>query len=263
MVKFWLDDFETIGQTYSAILKDTLKITTIEELVKIPFNEIVEKTQIEETRIQQWFEIADLLQIPHLSIKNSELLRFAKINSVTELSHREAIRILYKFQYLDKNTYHIITKIPSLNLIETWINYAKLMTQRIMIGDNIPLICFPMINLDYSSNFQKHQIIMLRNLEEFPKLDLQKNIGMNPIDVDSFIQMKNLLKIDGIDIYLANLLMQAELSSIKELVKTDEKDIFRRIQSIQVDEENPLEILSMAKIQNLKEQAKYYSKGDF
>ncbi|WP_371805725.1 DUF4332 domain-containing protein [Candidatus Lokiarchaeum ossiferum] len=254
MVKYFLDGFETIGHIYAKILKDQLNITTIDELTAIPLEYIVDKTNIEEERIEQWLEIADLLRIPTMSIKNAELLLFAKINSVTELSHRQSIRILYKFQNLDKNTYHIIIKQPSLHQIESWINYAKLMTQRIKSGDNIPLVCFPMITLDHSSNFQKHQIVTLRDLKEFPHLDLQKNIGLSENKLKEFIQLRKLLDIDGIDIYIGNLLLQANITSTKQIIEMNENDLLIRVQSIQVNEMNPLEILSMEKIKEIKAQ---------
>lgn len=261
MVKFLLEGFETIGQIYAKILDEQLNISTIDELVAIPLHYIADKTKIEEDRIQQWLEIADLLRIPTMSIKNAELLLFAKINSVSELSHRQSIRILYKFQNLDKNSYHIIIKLPTLHQIESWINYAKLMTQRIKKGDNIPLVCFPMLTLDHSSNFQKHQIITLRDLKEFPQLNLQKNIGFTEKIFREFTQLRNLLDIDGIDLYIGNLLLQANITSIKELIEMDSSDILLRVQSIQVDEINPQELMSMEKIKKIQTQTLYQKGG--
>ena len=83
--------------------------------------------EITEDEIEKWGEILDLFRIPKITPRVAEWLVNADINSVEELSHRDAMDIFYKLKTLDEKTYFIILNLPTLGEIDEWINFAKLM----------------------------------------------------------------------------------------------------------------------------------------
>ena len=101
-----------------------------------------EQEKLDTMLIDKWVEIIDLFRIPTMSAKEAEMLQAININSIEELSHRDPVMILNRLRRLDEDTYFIILDFPSVQKIESWIYYAKLMTRNIIIGYAYPLIAF-------------------------------------------------------------------------------------------------------------------------
>jgi hypothetical protein len=258
VVKYTLNQFESIGESYTAVLKDKLGIKYVDDFYKYSLEEIKEKTQIEESRIKQFSEVLEIFKIPGLTIRNAELLNFININSIEELSHQQAIRIFYKMKSVDASTYLIILELPTFAQIDKWIYHAKLMTKRIKLGFNVPLILLPMINLDIASELQKYSIITIENFLSRSKLipNLRRRIGMSKKDYRDLCEFITLVEVDGIDLYFAKIFYAAGIKSVKELVQMNTSDIVQRIKPIQSKEKEVMEVITEEVVEEIKNNIK-------
>ncbi len=255
MVLYKLSRFETIGLEYAKKLQQKLDINVVDDFFKYSVEEITTKTGIEIKRISQYADILDLFRIPQLSPKEAELLNYANINSVEELSHRQAVRIYYKLKEIDVQTYFIILQFPTFAKIDQWIYYAKIMTKRIKYGINIPLVLFPMITIDHVSEMQKLQIWTAEDFELkaplIPKLRNRINMSKKTyIDLSNMIEM---VKIGGIDIYFAKVFDKAELRTPEEINRLENEEILRRVKEIQDKEQNSPEIMDLEDLTEIKQ----------
>lgn len=258
MVKFTLGQFETIGPTYSKILAEKMDVKYVDDFFKFSIHEIVQKTQIDESRVQKFFEILELFKIPGMNIKNAELLNFININSIEELSHQEAMRIFYKLQELDKKTYLIVLELPTFSQINKWIYYAKVMTKRIKDGLNIPLILLPMMNMDYVSELAKYNII---TIEDFIyRSNLIRNLRFKtkiPKQVyESLIDFMSLVQIKGIDLYFAKIFYEAGIKNAKSLEILEVLEILSKIKLVQQKQGEILEEITEEILNEIKKSIK-------
>jgi hypothetical protein len=255
MVQYSLSRFEQIGLEYAKKLRQKLDINVVDDFFKYSVEEIHEKTEIEIKRIAQYADILDLFRIPQLSPKEAELLNYANINSVEELSHRQAVRIYYKLKEIDVQTYFIILQFPTFAKIDNWIYYAKIMTKRIKYGINIPLVLFPMITIDHVSELQKFQIWTAEDFElKAPLISkLRNRINMSKKTYNDLENMIEMVKIGGIDIYFAKVLNKAEIRTIEELKGLENEEILRRVKEIQDKEKNSPEIMDLEDVIEIKQ----------
>ncbi len=123
-----LSDIEGIGESYSTVLK-LAGITSLENLLDTCCNkkgrkEIAEKTGISEKSILNWVNRADLARIKGVSTQYADLLEFAGVDTVPELSQRKAENLHSKM--LDVNeAKKLVRKTPSLSQVEDWVAQAK------------------------------------------------------------------------------------------------------------------------------------------
>ncbi len=123
-----LSDIEGIGESYSTVLK-LAGITSLENLLDTCCNkkgrkEIAEKTGISEKSILNWVNRADLARIKGVSTQYADLLEFAGVDTVPELSQRKAENLHSKM--LDVNEEKkLVRKTPSLSQVEDWVAQAK------------------------------------------------------------------------------------------------------------------------------------------
>ena len=123
-----LSDIEGIGDSYSTVLK-LAGITSLENLLETCCNkkgrkEIAEKTGISEKLILNWVNRADLARIKGVSTQYADLLEFAGVDTVPELSQRNAQNLHSKM--LDVNEEKkLVRKPPSLSQVEDWVAQAK------------------------------------------------------------------------------------------------------------------------------------------
>jgi NAD-dependent DNA ligase len=229
-----LSQFETIGDKYSKILKDKMKIDTVDDFYEHSLEEIVEKTEIESKRVQQFIDVLDLFRIPKLSIRNAELLYSANINSVEELSHRQASRIYYKLKQIDVESHLIILQLPSFAEISEWIYYSKLLSKRIKYGLNIPMILLPIIGLDEATELKKFQIITVEDFRNRSRLvpGLRKKLGLSKDEFKDLNNIVKMLEIDGIDAYMAACLMEIGIKTIEDLNNTPLSEIMNKLNGI-------------------------------
>ena len=234
MVTNELEQFETIGHKYSKILKKKMNIDSVDDFYQYSLKEIVEKTEIETKRVQQFIDILDLFRIPKLSIRNAELLYYANINSVEELSHRQASRIYYKLKQIDVESHLIILQLPSFAEIGEWIYFAKILNKRIKFGLNIPMILLPMIGLKQATEFKKYQIITVEDFVNRSKIisGLRNKLDLSKKNYKDLINFIEILKIDGVDAYMASCFFEAGFSSLILLKESSISEIMVKINNI-------------------------------
>jgi len=254
-MKTYLKEFENIGKEYADQLHKHLKIRSIDDFERFSLEEIHEKTNIDMQRLQQWADVIDLFHIPDLTAREAELLYFANINSVQELSHRQAIRIFYKLREIDLETYHIILQLPTFAKIEEWIKFAKLMTKRIKFGQNIPIIMLPVVEFDHASELKNFKIFTVEDfVQKGPMIaNLRKKIGMSRKEYYILENTIEFIEIEGIDLYFANLFIQAEIEGTEDFVEKDASAILKLVEEIQVNEQNCPEKITIELIEQLKQ----------
>ena len=253
-MKVSLESFEGIGKEYALQLKKKLRIHSVDDFLQYSLEELHEKTQIDMERLKQWADVLDLFQIPNITAREAELLYFANINSVQELSHRQAVRIFYKLKEIDEDTFYIILQIPKFAEIEKWIFYAKLMTKRIKFGENVPIILCPMVNIDNASELKNYRIFTIEDfVQKHPLIsNLRQNINMKRKNYKNLLNMIKLIQVGGIDIYFAKIFFQAEID-VEDLQSLEVDEILEKVSTIQSHEEEVLEKITQEHIMQLKQ----------
>ncbi|MHA1340773.1 MAG: DUF4332 domain-containing protein [Promethearchaeota archaeon] len=234
MVLYEIREFETIGDKYAKILEEKLNTKYVDELYKFSKEEITKITGIEEKRVEQFLSIIDLFKIPNISIRNAELLYHININSVEELSHRQAVRIYNKLKEIDEVSYLIILQFPSFSQISEWIYYAKLMSRRIKYGRNVPMILFPMINIHQASELKQYQIftaIDFINARNYIK-NLRRKLDLNKEEYQYLLELIDLIGIDGIDLILAEILHKATIKTQHAFISTPREIIEKNVKLV-------------------------------
>ncbi len=86
--------------------------------------EFAKKSEIEEKLILRWVNTADLSRIKGVSTQYSDLLEFAGVDTVPELSHRNAKNLHLKIIEVNEAN-NLVHKIPTESQLENWIAQAK------------------------------------------------------------------------------------------------------------------------------------------
>lgn len=254
MVKVKTSEFESIGQEYALQLEKLLNIHTVDDFLKYSLEEIHERSQIDMERLEQWRDLIDLFRVPNLSARECELLYFANINSVKELSHRQSLRIFYKLREIDAETRFIVLDFPTFAQIDEWIYFAKTMSKRIKYGLNVPIIMFPMVSIDIASELKKFNIFTAEDLliKENVIKNLAKKMNIQEYKFKELKQMIDLIKIGGIDIYFADIFRKVGIVSSELLLSIDEQEILRLVEEYQATEKESVEKLTLAHIKEFK-----------
>jgi len=103
-------------------------ISKVEDLLPLTSSQIkklASKTGIPPQLIDTWQEHADLMRIEGVNPKIANALNLIGIDSVKELAHRNSKSILERLKQLKKENPKILTKIPTLKDIESWIEKSK------------------------------------------------------------------------------------------------------------------------------------------
>ncbi|OLS14439.1 MAG: hypothetical protein RBG13Loki_1924 [Promethearchaeota archaeon CR_4] len=250
-----LDVFESFGEEALRLLKEKLNITTVDDFLRYPLTEIREKTGIEMNRIQQWKQVLELFKIPQMNPREAELLFYVNINSIEELSHRQAIRIYYKLRDLDKDTYFIIIQFPTLAKIDKWIYYAKLMTKRFRFGLSEPLLKLPLMTVERARELQKLSIWTAGEfLAKIPVIkNLRKRMNMDRKEWCAFVDILGFLEIEGIDAYFATTFFHAGITSVEMLRSTPDEQILTLVKAVQDKEDKCVERLTSNTLTKIKQ----------
>ncbi|MHA1475140.1 MAG: DUF4332 domain-containing protein [Promethearchaeota archaeon] len=249
-----ISQFESVGYEYAKKLRNTLKIKNVDDFLKYPIEFIHEKSGIEIKRLEQFSDLFDLYRVPNLTARETELLYYANINSVTELSHRQAIRIYYKLKNIDEETYFIILQLPTFAKIDEWIYFAKMLTKRIKIGLNIPIILFPMVSIRVASELKNYKIFTANDfIQKEPNIPkIWRNINMRRRDYKKLKRMIDFVKIVGVDIYFAKIFQEAKIKDVNEFKELEADAILEMVKTIQNQEISCIEELDLEMIQEIK-----------
>ncbi|MHA1681479.1 MAG: DUF4332 domain-containing protein [Promethearchaeota archaeon] len=256
MANISLEQFESIGDVYAKQLA-SIGIRSIADFNRRSVAEIEAGTGIKRKRIMQWRDVLDLYRIPGISHRDAELLYHVNINSVEELSHRQAVRIYYALKELDENTHVIIIDLPTFRTIDEWVYYAKLLTKRIKAGLNIPVIKMPLVTVDVAFELQKFQVVTVDELLIKDRLikNLFKKVGMSKKAWRELMDFISLLAIDGIDVYFAGVLTKAGFVSPLLLKNAEIADFFTRINLVEKSMDEVMEPITLEMVTRWKEGA--------
>ena len=223
MIKTELREFESIGDLYGKKLKEK-GIQYVDDFFKQTPGQIIEITGADKEKVEQWFNVLDLYRIPKVSVRDAELLFNVNINSVEELSHRQASRIYYKLKTLEEQTYFIILTLPTFSTIDEWIYFSKLMTMNTKYGLNIPLISLSfssVMNLERALELKKYRIFTIEDFitkKQFVK-NIRRRLKLKKDEYNELLNIIEMLKIDGISVSIVKKLFELGIKNLEELNK--------------------------------------------
>jgi len=127
-------EIEGIGPTYAEKL-NSIGIYTTNDLLeaggtRIGRQEISEKTDISETLILEWVNLADLMRIKGVGEEYSDLLEEAGVDTVAELAQRNPDNLYAKLLEVNEEK-KLVRQLPNLNDLTTWVNQAKTLPRKI------------------------------------------------------------------------------------------------------------------------------------
>ncbi|MDX5360567.1 MAG: DUF4332 domain-containing protein [Alphaproteobacteria bacterium] len=128
MSSYSIETIEGIGPAFGAKLK-TAGITTTGALLKAGADPkgrkaLAEKTGIDEAKIRDWCNMADLMRIKGVGEEYSELLEAAGVDTVKELRNRKADNLHAKMAEVNAAK-KLVRQLPSLKQVESWVAQAK------------------------------------------------------------------------------------------------------------------------------------------
>ncbi len=250
-----ISQFESVGYEYAKKLRNTLKIKNVDDFLKYPIEFIHEKSGIEIKRLEQFSDLFDLYRVPNLTARETELLYYANVNSVTELSHRQAIRIYYKLKNIDEETYFIILQLPTFAKIDEWIYFAKMLTKRIKIGLNIPIILFPMVSIRSASELKNYKIFTANDfIQKEPNIPkIWRLVNMKRREYKNLKRMIDFVKIAGVDLYFAKIFQEANIKDVNEFKELEADTILEMVKPIQDQDISCIEEIDIEMIKEIKE----------
>jgi small-conductance mechanosensitive channel len=127
-------NIEGIGNVYSEKL-NSIYIHSIGDLLEAGKTremriDLAEKTGISSKLILRWVNLADLFRIEGVGKDFSNLLESAGVDTVVELSRRNPMNLHHRLIEVNEEK-KIVESIPSLEVIEKWINEAKKLERKI------------------------------------------------------------------------------------------------------------------------------------
>ena len=86
--------------------------------------DIAEKTGISSKLILEWINLCDLIRIKGVGEEYSDLLEEAGVDTVVELSHRNAENLQKKMQEVNEEK-NLVRKTPTIDQVTAWVEEAK------------------------------------------------------------------------------------------------------------------------------------------
>ncbi len=129
-----IEDIEGIGPSMGSALRDA-GINTVDKLLETGCNQkgrnwLAEKTQISETRILKWVNMADLFRISGVSSQYAELLENAGVDTIKELRNRNAENLAEKMHKINAAK-NVVRRAPSAKVVSSWIDQAKVLPPKV------------------------------------------------------------------------------------------------------------------------------------
>jgi len=128
MVNYEIEKIEGIGTVYNEKFRK-IGINTVESLLentktKKQREELSQKTEINETLILRFANMADLFRIHGIGEEYSELLELSGVDTIIELSKRVPENLLETMSKVNEEK-ELSRKLPTLSQVNEWINSAK------------------------------------------------------------------------------------------------------------------------------------------
>ncbi|MGD8458473.1 MAG: DUF4332 domain-containing protein [Anaerolineales bacterium] len=123
-----IEKIEGIGPHYASMLRN-VGIRTTEALLKAGASKrgresLAEESDISETLILEWVNLADLMRIKGIGEEYSDLLEEAGVDSVKELRNRVPEN-LHKKMLETNQMKRLVRRPPSLKQTKSWVAQAK------------------------------------------------------------------------------------------------------------------------------------------
>lgn len=121
-------EIEGIGPVYAEKL-GLADVKTVEGLLELGKDKsgrkkIAEASGLDEGKILDWVNMADLFRIKGVSSQNAEILKAAGVDTVKELRNRNAENLHAKIAEVNAEK-KLVRQIPSLSLVQGFIEQAK------------------------------------------------------------------------------------------------------------------------------------------
>ncbi len=121
-------EIEGIGPVYAEKL-GLAGVKTVEGLLELGKDKsgrkkIAEASSLDEGKILDWVNMADLFRIKGVSSQNAEILKAAGVDTVKELRNRNAENLHAKIAEVNAEK-KLVRQIPSLSLVQGFIEQAK------------------------------------------------------------------------------------------------------------------------------------------
>jgi nucleotidyltransferase/DNA polymerase involved in DNA repair len=121
-------ELDGIGERHVDRLRD-LGIGSSDELLasgasKRGRRELSKATRLGEKRIHEWVKRADLLRVPGISIKYSNLLEAIGVETVRDLRRRSASQLAQRIRDLNDRR-SVVSRTPNEDEVKRWIDAAK------------------------------------------------------------------------------------------------------------------------------------------
>ena len=129
-----IEDIEGIGPSMGAALRDA-GINTVEKLLETCCDKkgrsaLAAKTQIAETRILKWVNMADLYRIRGIARQYAELLEGSGVDTIKELRHRNAENLTETMVQVNAEK-NLVRRTPSVVIVNSWIEQARELTPKV------------------------------------------------------------------------------------------------------------------------------------
>lgn len=129
-----LIDIDGIGAVSAGKLK-TAGVTSVEELLEqggTPEGRkmLAEKSGLSPKRLLRWVNHADLYRLKGVARQYAELLEASGVDTVVELSHRNAGNLVKQLDAANKKK-NLVDLVPSLAQVERWIAEAKTLPRKV------------------------------------------------------------------------------------------------------------------------------------
>ncbi|WP_294343447.1 DUF4332 domain-containing protein [Prosthecochloris sp.] len=123
-----ITDVEGIGHAFGSKLENA-GVPTQSELLKQGCDRkgrkaLAEKTGIDEHKILQWVNRADLSRVKGIGSEYSDLLEEAGVDTVPELAQRNAANLHVKMVEVNESK-NLVRKIPTEKQVSDWVSQAK------------------------------------------------------------------------------------------------------------------------------------------
>jgi predicted flap endonuclease-1-like 5' DNA nuclease len=123
-----LEDVEGIGKVYAQKLK-AAGVSSIHSLLEKGATakgrkELAQKTLLNEKKILEWVNHADLFRIRGIGSEYADLLEEAGVDTVRELSKRKAENLFLKLESVNQKK-RLVRRLPSQEQVSDWIEQAK------------------------------------------------------------------------------------------------------------------------------------------
>ena len=129
-----IQDIESIGPSYASKLEKA-DIKTVEALLdkgatKTGRKNIATASGIDESRILDWVNMADLFRIKGVAGEIAELMKKSGVDTIKELRNRKAENLHAKMKEVNEEK-KVSRTVPSASQVEGFINQAKEMEPKV------------------------------------------------------------------------------------------------------------------------------------